>query len=278
MHDPATVFEYNDYRAFLRDYYNAKKADDRGFSYRAFSRWVGVRAPNHLKRVIDGDRNLGLDTARRYADAIDLRGEQMEYFCELVAFNQAKTSAVKQASYARLIRFRAYRKAHKLEVRHAQYYSHWYIPAVHELVARDDFASDPVWVSKVLVPNVSQQEAREALEVLFELELIEEGQRGDVRQVNQLLSTGPETQGVHVGAYHREMIRRAVESIDLVPGNERDISSVTLCVPEDGIAELKKMIATFRKQVIELAAEGQDADRVVQVNLQMFPLSKGRSE
>lgn len=276
MHTPDNVFEYNDYRAFLRDYYSAKKAAGRGFSYRAFSRWVGVRAPNHLKRVMDGDRNLGLGTARRYAEVIGLEGEQLEYFCDLVSFNQAKTSTTKQASYERLIRFRAYRKAHRLEVQHAQYHAHWYVPAIHEMVVRDDFVLDPAWIAKQLLPAITQQQASAALDVLFALKLIEANEEGTVRQVNQLLSTGPETLGVHIGSYHREMIRRAVESIDLVGGDSRDISSVTLSIPEDGIAQLKELIASFRKQVIDLATEGEAADRVVQVNVQLFPLTQRR--
>jgi hypothetical protein len=35
------------------------------FSHRAFARRAGVRSPNHLKRIIDGDRSLtaGLSTS-----------------------------------------------------------------------------------------------------------------------------------------------------------------------------------------------------------------------
>ena len=46
-----------------------------------------------LKRVIEGDRNLRLDTARRYAAALKLGDKQVEYFCTLVEFNQARTSS-----------------------------------------------------------------------------------------------------------------------------------------------------------------------------------------
>ena len=54
------VFRYLDARAFLGDYYKAKKAERRAFSFRAFSRRAGLKSPNHLKRVIDGDRMTGV--------------------------------------------------------------------------------------------------------------------------------------------------------------------------------------------------------------------------
>jgi hypothetical protein len=49
------VFRYADYREFLRAYYERKKTQKPGISLRAFSRRVGLRSPNHLKLVIDGD-------------------------------------------------------------------------------------------------------------------------------------------------------------------------------------------------------------------------------
>ena len=50
------MFRYLDYRTFLADFYAAKKK--RGFSFRAFSRAAGLGAPNYLKLVISGERNL----------------------------------------------------------------------------------------------------------------------------------------------------------------------------------------------------------------------------
>jgi uncharacterized protein (TIGR02147 family) len=64
---PVDVFEYLDYRAFLRDIYLAKKAERRGFSFRAFSRRANLRSPNYLKLVMDGERNLSRAMAERFA-------------------------------------------------------------------------------------------------------------------------------------------------------------------------------------------------------------------
>src|SRR6187549_2774321 len=85
---PIDVFRYLDYRAFLADYYKARKG--RGFSYRAFSRAAGLGAPNYLKLVIAGQRNLTQATAERFASTCGLQGDAAEYFARLVAFNQAK--------------------------------------------------------------------------------------------------------------------------------------------------------------------------------------------
>lgn len=85
------VFEYRNYRAFLRYFYQRGKAN-RTLSLRSFSQRAGLRSPNYLKLVIDGDRNLTPQVAARFAKACELSGEAADYFCDLVAFNQARSA------------------------------------------------------------------------------------------------------------------------------------------------------------------------------------------
>lgn len=103
---PIDVYDYLDYRAFLRDYYTARKGQGRGFSYRQFSRMASLRSPNYLKLVIDGDRNLSAAMAERFAAACGLEGEALTYFVDLVALDQAKTPAERDTCRARLTRSR----------------------------------------------------------------------------------------------------------------------------------------------------------------------------
>jgi uncharacterized protein (TIGR02147 family) len=267
------VFDYLDYRAFLRDYYLAQKERGRGFSYRAFSRRAGLRSPNYLKLVIDGDRSLSSEMAGRFAQACGLEGEAAAYFVDLVQFNQAETAAERNAAYERLTSFKRYRKVHRLELAQAAYHSTWYLPAIRELAARKDFRADPAWIAARLRPTITPADAKRALEVLFELGLLVEDRRGRVKQGESLVSTGPETKGLHVGNYHRTMMARAAASIDEWPAAHRDISSLTLCMGPDGLRRLKDRIARFRRELLELSDLETDPREVVQVNFQLFPLT-----
>ena len=270
---PIDVFEYLDYRGFLSDYYAAKKEEGRGFSYRAFSRRAGLRSPNHLKRVMDGERNLTSTMAVVYTEALGLQGERGTYFCDLVQFGQARSSAERNAAYQRLTRFRGYREAHKLDLAHSAYYSTWYLPAIRELVLRHDFRDDAAWIARQMVPPITRSEANKAVQVLLKLELLRR-QGGTLVQTTRVLSTGAETQGLHIGNYHRSMMKRAAESIDLVPAPRRDISSLTFCVGEDGLKRIKERIQQFRKELIAVAEQEEFGTQVVQLNMQLFPLSE----
>ena len=70
-------------------------------------------------------------------------------------------------------------------------------------------------------------------------------------------------------------MKRATESMELIPAAGRDISSLTLCLGPSGIEGLKTRIQAFRRELLEFAEAEDDKTReqVVQVNLQLFPLS-----
>ena len=271
---PVGVYAYLDYRAFLRDHYAAKKAASRAFSYRAFSKRAGVASPNYLKLVVEGKRSLSPKMSERFAHACGLDADASRYFVHLVTFNQAKSSTERSQAYDKLTGFQSYRQAHKLELAHAAYYSDWYMPAIRELAASAQFQADPEWIADQLVPKVSPLQAQRALETLIELGLLVRNSAGRLVQADALVSTGPETRGLHIVAFHRAMTQRAIESIDLVPAAERDISSLTLCLGRGGLATLKTRLQRLRRELLELSALETEPEQVVQVNFQLFPLSR----
>lgn len=269
---PVEVYGYLDYRAFLRDLYAAKKA--RGFSYRSFSRRAGLSSPNYLKLVIDGQRNLSTPMAGRFAEACGLDEDGKRYFVQLVLFNQAESSVEKNQHYAQLSGFQRYRQAHRLDIAHAAYYGAWYMPAIRELAATADFREDPAWIAEQLLPSITPAQAARALDTLVELGLLVRNEEGRLVQADALLSTGPETRGLHIANFHRAMTERAMESIDLMAPQDRDISSLTLCLSRGGLQAFKQRIQRVRRELLELSALEKHPEQVIQINFQLFPLTK----
>lgn len=273
---PIDVFRYHDYRAFLAAYYEHRKPQ--GFSYRAFASAAGLGAPNYLQLVIQGRRNLTGDMARRFAQTCGLGQEGADYFVTLVAFNQATDNQERNQQYEKLSGFRRYRRVQKLELREAAYHSHGYLPAIRELSLSASFREDPEWIAERLQPAIKPSEARQALDTLLELGLLERGADGHLRPGTRVLSTGPETVGMHITNYHAEMMQRATAAMTLVPARERDISSLTLCLGSNGLARLKERLQAFRRELLEVAESESQPTQVVQVNFQLFPLSRDTAE
>lgn len=270
---PIDVFAYLDYRAFLRDYYAAKKKQ--GLSYRALARLIGLKSASYLKHVIDGDRNLSEEMALRFASGLRLKGDSLDYFVELVQFNQAQTLDSRLRAHQRLRGFARHRQLFPLGSQHADYHSTWYMPAIRELAARSDFVEDPAWIAERLRPKISERDAKHAMATLLKLGLLVRDGKGRVRQGEGLVSTGPETQSLHVAAYHQTMMKMAAESIDRFSARDRDISSLTLCLDKEGLREVKERIRAFRRELLELSDVAKKPRQVVQINFQLFPLSDG---
>ena len=95
------VMEYQNFRVYVRDFYTERK-DRSGFTWRDFAREAGYSSPVFLKLVCDGKANLSEVGVERVAAAMGLAGVDLQYFRELVAFNQAKDGAEKKSRFAHL--------------------------------------------------------------------------------------------------------------------------------------------------------------------------------
>jgi uncharacterized protein (TIGR02147 family) len=270
------VFEYRDYRAYLRDVYKSRKSSEYGFSYRAFAKRAGLSAPNYLKLVAEGERNLTAEMAGRFAEALGLTGDAAGYFCDLVAFNQASTAPERERCYQRLQSYRRYRNTFRLDAAHAAYHSEWYIPAIRELAACQGFREDAKWIARQLRPSISARQAQQALLVLEQLGLLIRDGEGRLVQHQAVLSTGDDQPlGHHIATFHRTMLERAADALDGVEREEREIASLTLGLDAARFRQFKQRLYELRQELLHAATSSADPpDRVVQINFQMFPLSR----
>lgn len=277
--DIVDVFHYRDYRHYLRDEYARRKKSEYGFSYRAFAKKAGLSAPNYLKLVSEGQRNLTPEMATRFASALGLSGEPADYFCDLVAFNQAATAAERERCYQRLRRYARYRNVFRLDAAHAAYHSEWFIPAIRELMACEGFREDPRWIARTLTPSISPRQAEQALKTLEQLGLCVRDAQGRLQQAEPLLTTGDELPlGHHVANFHRVMLERAADALERVERDEREIAALTLNLSAEQFRAFKRRLYEVRQELLQASLERNNAhgpaDRVVQINFQMFPLAR----
>jgi uncharacterized protein (TIGR02147 family) len=104
--------------------------------------------------------------------------------------------------------------------------------------------------------------------------LITQRPDGNWEQVDRDISTGPEIKSMAAANFHKEMLQLATESIDRFNASKRDISGLTLSIQHENLPELKARLVSFRKELMELASYDENPDMVVQINFQLFPLTK----
>jgi uncharacterized protein (TIGR02147 family) len=266
------VLHYSNYRTYLADYYEFKKAESPVFSYRYFALKAGISSPNYLKLVMDGKRNLSKKSLVKFTAALGFKRLRAEFFENLVFFNQAETLAERNAYYGDILRTRAKAGLKKLDEAQFQLFSNWRHIAVRELAALKGFRADAGWVAKRLGKGVTEKEAEESLKVLSSLGLLRKTANG-LMQNDVNITTSDEVRSLLVKNYHHQMIRLADTALDALPAARRDISSVTIPIRAKDFGKLKEHIQLMRKELFNLAAEAGSGEDVVQVNIQLFPLT-----
>lgn len=269
-----SVYDYMDYRIYLKTYYTRAKQHTRHMSFRYLSRRSGFRSPNYLKLVMDGERNLSMDGAGKVADALDLCGDEATFFLNLVSFSQSDDHDERNALFTQLTSHREFRQARRIDQAMFEYLSHWFYPAIREMVARHDFIEDPAWIARQLHPPITSAQATRALTLLDELELITRDEQGRYRRHDPHLTTGHEVASLAVGNYHRQMTSLAMDAMQTVRAADRYLSAMTMCVDAAHFELLRARILSFREEMLSLCEQSSQPDRVYQFNLQFFPLTR----
>lgn len=269
-----SIYLYIDYRQYLSDTFDALKNEISSFSYRSFAKLAGSSSPNLLQLVTARKLNLSNTQLSSLARSFKLKRKEEKYFETLLNFDHAKTHIEKDKYFQRILFTREYKSIKTIEKKHYDYLSHWYNPVIRELVSAPDYPDDPSWVAERIVPPVSLVKIKKSIKLLESLKIIKR-REDDLgwTLTHSNISTPSQVISMAVVKYHQDIITLARESIERFSPDVRDIRSVTLGLTESGCRKLQKRMEAFWKETLAFAESEIDKDRVVQVNMQMFPLS-----
>lgn len=268
-----SVYDYNSYRTFLRDFFEKKKSTE-GYTYRDFSRAAGMNSSSWLLHLIRGTKNLSENSALKAARAAGLSDDESEFFLLLVRFTQAKRSPEKDRFFQEMLFWREEKGSHRIGRHQYEYYTRWYHPVLRSLVDKVDWHDDYALLGRKVVPPISASQARQSVALLKRLKLIDKDEHGAWHRSSQMISTGDEVDSLNVRNYHKQVSELAKDAYDNSDQSQREISALTLGVGEKEFSQIKERIAEFRKELIELVREADSPDRVYQLNLQFFPVSR----
>lgn len=268
------ILQYTNYRVFLHDYYAYKKSTSPAFSLRFFAAKAGLSSHAHLKLVMDGKRNITKNTVVKIIQGLGFADERAQYFENLVFFNQAQTDKEKAFYYGKLVRSTPGSKLHKMDRAQFRIFTEWYHSVIREMAELAGFNPAPEWISRRLGNKISPSEAADSLKLLTSLGLLSRTANG-YRQAQNLITTDDEVNDLLVKEYHRQMLSAAKDALEDVPAEKRDISAVTFAIRRKDFPSLKKHLQLMRKELLDFSCEAGTGEDVVQVNIQLFPLTRG---
>jgi uncharacterized protein (TIGR02147 family) len=274
LKDGINIFNYFDYREYLDDCYNNLKSKRQGFSYRAFSREVGVQSHNFLPRILKRERNLSEEFVPLLTAYLGLGNKEVKYFEALVAFNNIKKPSVKEKHLKQLLSLRVVNEEHKIQDQKLHFFDKWYYPVVRELVTICDFKDDFAFLGRLCVPHISPVQAKDAVVFLLKNGFIQRENEGGYRAVEAVIATDPEVDSAIIPKYHKATLLQCVDALETIKKEERNFSSSTLLVSKELYKELKNEIYHFRKRLLSMAKECKKPEMVCFTGFQLLPRSK----
>ncbi|MBR2272149.1 MAG: TIGR02147 family protein [Fibrobacter sp.] len=270
------IFEYLDYREFLKDYYNAKKEANQAFSLRVFSDKIGFKAKDFISRVMNGDKNLSSQSIPKVASGLRLGKHETEFFIALVKFNQAETTEERNAAFNEMQAvLKVVRFAEKQQLLgHTQYmvYSDWRHLIIRSLIGMFGFDGDYETLAKRVHPRITAEEAKKSVKLLEDCMLIKKDKGGNYTLTENAITTGDRTSRLALRGYHQQCLKLAADSIDRDPPGTRHISGLTLGISQEGYERIVERINAFRKEIALIAEEDESSDKVFQLQFALFPV------
>ncbi|MCB9764634.1 MAG: TIGR02147 family protein [Alphaproteobacteria bacterium] len=268
------IYTYSDYRLYLEDWFNAA---GRRLTKRGFARKAGC-SPSLVVGILKGRNKLDAQRAERFAEVMKLDDDETSYFVSMVRFAHGFSRADRQAAWEAMVSAGRFRGSRAIGLETYAVFSRWYYAAIVELASCEGFRAEPAWIAATLRPAITEAQAAEALELLLRRGLLTGKADGGLQVVEEAWRTEHEIYSrevsIAVASLHESMLERAAEALSTVDWRERHYATYTIAVPSERMEELKERISRFQEQIMHLCMGfGEPRDRVVQLGVQLFPLS-----
>lgn len=269
------VQQFSDYRRFLRDFYEAKKSQRSGFSFRRFSSLCGFKSPNYLQLVMNGERNLSEEMARKVADVVGLKTFEKRYFLSLVREENARSDEeLRQATKEKLS---ALRKISTRQVPNAQrkVFESWYHLLVRELVLFRDFEATGEYISRKLQGAISEQEAEASWTLLKESGFVARSTEGHWILKDVVLDSGDGAfQKMVINKHHADNLQNWRRLLEDRTSGDDELGLINIPIAKAKIPELKQRVRQFQDEIIGWLQDEKQVDSLVQLGTYVFLVGK----
>lgn len=266
------LFQYLNYREFLKDAYEERHAGDWRFSHRYIAEKADFDA-SMFNKILQGKRNLTPRLVAVFSDIFCGDEREKQYFADMVAFNQAKNHSESRQYLEKLVATKECKVEHVARDQF-EYFDHWYHAVVRELVTFYPYVGDDAALGLMVRPPITASQVKSSIALLERLSMIRKNpETGFYEQTQGLITSGNESYSTAVNSYIQQNLKVATTAIDRFGREERNLSTLAFGCDEDTYAELVEMVRRFRREILAKVGQCQKPNRVFQLGMQLFPLS-----
>jgi uncharacterized protein (TIGR02147 family) len=269
---------YTDYRQYLKDYYEDRKSRLSVFSYRYFCIKSGLKSPTLFKEIVDGKRNLTSKNLPHFIKGLDLMPLDAQYFIALVHFNQSKSMEEKTQYLEQMQGLKRKIPRDVVPIDQYAFYSRWYLLVLRELACILPWKGDYAMLAKAVDPPIKKSEAQAGIQFLVQKGFIMLQDDGTYRQTKRAITSGSEVTSIGVRTFNEKMTRRGADAINEYSQAVRDIRTMVIGISAESYPLIKDEIREFMDRVARIVDNDRKSDRVYNLGVQLFPVSKFNNE
>lgn len=250
-----------DFRNLLQEELVRRIGVNARYSMRAYARSLKTDFST-LAKILRGERPLGTKSILRIGTELGLAPQEIEKFVQPSKTKKASGAAASTVQY-RL-----------LSTDHHHIAKDWYHDAILELMRVKAFEGSIPWISKVL--GVSTTEVRLAVERLQRAELLkidESGAWHDISGGKTTILGDPALKALGK-ARMRHALQKAIDALDEVAPEDRDQTSITVAIDKNRLAEAKRRIQSFRRELAADLCSSKNLHEVYHLSVSLIPVTK----
>lgn len=263
-----------DYRDILKAYYERRKKEMPFYSYRMMGDKIGLDS-SYLYRILRKKQHLPAHALEAAKELIGMSGRSADYFNLLYASNVSKDPAQKEELMGRAIALRDVERR-ALQSAELKLLENWWIPVVRAYLELNGGVANLRQIANALCPPITEEQANDAIETLKDAGLVKKLASGKLGLTDAHLTVSGTEKAKAVRNFQKQALSLAGESLEGVPVEERNISTLTVSVDQSGYEDLKDMLKEFRRLVQKRIDSVKNPDRVMQLSMAFYPVARKR--
>ncbi len=266
------IYQYSDFRSFLKDRYEEWKDQDAKVSLRYMAKKVGLSSNSHLKMVMDGQHNLSTSLAKKLAKLFGLSKRETEFFLALIRFTQATDTEEKTEALEDMRLNRPFVKQNQLALDQFDYYNDRLTLTLREMVSVEGFKEDPQWIAKKLGFKATTRQIRDAIHKLLRLNLLTRDADGRLMATHAHITSGHGFGPVALKGYYKNGFSAAIDSLEL-PSDIRHLGGMSMSVSEKAYEKIVAHFQTFMEAVRSEVDNDDVPEHVYRLVFGLFPMT-----
>jgi uncharacterized protein (TIGR02147 family) len=269
------IFVFEDYVDFLKAWYSYARRF--GFTQKDFMEKARINAKAFFSDVLSQRKKLGEMHIQGFVNALELAGDEADYFALLVRKKNARGPEEIHAIGAKLAALRAKRTSAILSGGGTlEYFSSWKYPVIREYINAKGFVRSPKEISKSLLHlKLGLTETKHALLKLQKWNIIKyDEQNGGYRPNNDCLITYSEMPHAVVNDVKRSLIESSIHSMEDLEKDARTISMAIRGMNRETYKKFCMKIDVLRKEFLNSDEGAGKSDHVYSLLVQLFPVMK----